>query len=77
MDIGAAERQEKAMRARSILGRRAQTTGSTHNFKEIVQMCAKNFAQIKKTRPTSCFLVELLTRLELVTSSLPRMCSTS
>ena len=29
---------------------RAQTTGSTHNFKEIVQMCAKNFVHIKKTR---------------------------
>ena len=40
---------------------RTQPTGSTHNFKEIVQMCAKNFAHIKKTRPTSCFLVELLT----------------
>ena len=38
------------MRARSILNRRAQTTGSTHNFEEIVQMCAKNFAHIKKTR---------------------------
>lgn len=50
------------MRARSILGRRAQPTGSTHNFKEIVQMCAKNFARIKKNTPeTVCFLVELLT----------------
>ena len=38
------------MRARSIRDRRAQTTGSTHNFEEIVQMCAKNFAHIKKTR---------------------------
>lgn len=38
------------MRAQSILNRRAQTTGSTHNFKEIVQMCAKNIAHIKKTR---------------------------
>ena len=66
------------MGARSILGLRAQTTGSTHNFKEIVQMCAKNFAHIKKTHPKWCvFLVELLTRLELVTSSLPRMCSTA
>ena len=38
------------MRARSIRDRRAQTTGSTRNFEEIVQMCAKNFAHIKKTR---------------------------
>ncbi len=30
---------------------RTQPTGSTHNFKEIVQMCAKNFARIKKTHP--------------------------
>ena len=29
---------------------RAQTTGSTHNFKEIVRMSAKNFAHVKKTR---------------------------
>ena len=50
------------MRARSILNRRAQTTGSTHKFKEIVQMCARNFAHIKKnTTFSSCFLVELLT----------------
>lgn len=43
------------MRARSILNRRAQTTGSTHNFKEIVQMCAKNFAHIKKNTTNVVF----------------------
>ena len=37
--------------------------------------CVKN--ALKNTPETVCFLVELLTRLELVTSSLPRMCSTS
>ena len=54
------------MRARSILNRRAQTTGSTHNFKEIVQMCAKNFAHIKKTRR---FRRELTIFNELLTAS--------
>ena len=34
---------------------RAQTTGSTHNFKEIVQMCAKNFAHIKKNTTNVVF----------------------
>lgn len=33
---------------------RTQPTGSTHNFEEIVQMCAKNFARIKKTHPKRC-----------------------
>lgn len=34
---------------------RTQPTGSTHNFKEIVQMCAKNFAHIKKNTTNVVF----------------------
>ena len=54
------------MRARSILNRRAPPTVSTHNFKKIVQMCAKNFARIKKTRR---FRRELTIFNELLTAS--------
>ncbi len=49
-------RQEKAMRARSILNRRAQTTGSTCDFwnksHKFVQI---NFAQIKKNTTNVVF----------------------